>query len=102
MWLVLTEWETEPIPDGQGGSSTPAVCCASALALVPEACGGSQLRLKTTPVKTMPARRNVQGLVSWLSEPAMMCATGHWTLPLSWGGHIEFVVGEPLQQRRAA
>jgi hypothetical protein len=102
MWLVLTEWETEPIPDGQGGSSTPAVCCASALALVPDARGGSRLRLKTAPVKTAPARHSFQGLVSWLSEPATMGATGHWTLPLSWGGHIEFVVGEQLQQRRAA
>jgi len=97
MWLVLTEWDREPIPDGQGGSATPAVCCASALALVSAPCGGSRLRLRTTP--TRPHR---QGLVAWLSDPAMMCATGHWTLPLSWGGHIELVVGEQLQQRKAA
>ncbi len=97
MWLVLTEWDTEPIPDGQGGSTTPAVCCASALALTLDACGGSRLRLRATP-----ARRTARDLQTWLSDPAMMSASGHWTLPLSWGGHIEFVVGEQLQQRKAA
>lgn len=97
MWLVLTEWDTDPIPDGNGGSTTPAVCCASALALVADAGSGTRLRLRPTP-----ARQSRLGLVDWLSNPALMSATGHWTLPLSWGGHIEFVVGEQLQQRKAA
>jgi hypothetical protein len=97
MWLVVTEWDTEPIPDGQGGSATPVACCASALALVPDSRGGSRLRLRSTP-----ARHSKQGLTDWLSNPALMSATGHWTLPLSWGGHIEFVAGEAWQQRKAA
>ncbi len=97
MWLVLTEWDTDPIPDGNGGSATPAVCCASALALIADAGSGTRLRLRPTP-----ARQSRLGLIDWLSNPALMTATGHWTLPLSWGGHIELVVGEVLQQRKAA
>lgn len=97
MWLVLTEWDREPIPDGQGGSVTPAVCCASALALVPGTGGRAWLRINPTR-----ANRAAQGLVAWLADQEAGVAAGSWTLPLSWGGHIEFVVGEPLQQRKAA
>ncbi len=99
MWLVLTEWDREPIPDGQGGSVTPAVCCASALALVPGTGGRAWLRINPTRANRAP-----QSLVAWLAdqEAGMAEGIGSWTLPLSWGGHIEFVTGEPMQQQKAA
>ncbi|MCU0962142.1 MAG: hypothetical protein MUF48_18765 [Pirellulaceae bacterium] len=97
MWLVLTEWDREPTPDGQGGSVTPAVCCASALALVPDKGGPTQLRIRATRVN-----RPAQGLVAWLADQESDGSSGRWTLPLSWGGHIEFAAGAPMQQRKAA
>ena len=51
MWLVLTEWDAEPIPDGDGGSATPANCRATALALVPRVRGGAYLQLTSCCVR---------------------------------------------------
>ena len=33
LWLVLTQWNREPIPDGKGGATVDAVCRGLALAL---------------------------------------------------------------------
>jgi len=37
IWLLLTQWNEEPIPDGLGGATNDAVCCGVALALVASA-----------------------------------------------------------------
>ncbi len=97
LWLVLTQWDREPTPDGRGGSATPAACCASALALVRDLPGAARLRVCATREHSSP-----QGLVAWLADQESAGTAGRWTLPLSWGGQIELVVDAPRQQRRAA
>ncbi len=37
LWLVLTQWAPEPVPDGQGSTQTETICLAVALGLVPGA-----------------------------------------------------------------
>ncbi len=45
LWIVLTEWSTEPVPDGAGDTQTESTCRALALACTPGSFGGSQLVL---------------------------------------------------------
>ena len=45
LWIVLTEWSTEPVPDGAGDTQTESTCRALALACTPGSSGGSQLVL---------------------------------------------------------
>ncbi|MFM9116705.1 MAG: beta-ketoacyl synthase N-terminal-like domain-containing protein, partial [Planctomycetota bacterium] len=45
LWVVLTEWSTEPVPDGAGDTQTESMCRALALACTPGSSGGSQLVL---------------------------------------------------------
>lgn len=45
LWIVLTEWSTEPVPDGQGGTQTKSACRAIALACTPHAAATSELVL---------------------------------------------------------
>ncbi len=48
LWLVLTQWAPEPVPDGQGSTRTETICLAVALALFRRAeqgSGGMTLRL---------------------------------------------------------
>jgi hypothetical protein len=51
LWLVLTQWAPEPVPDGQGSTQTETICLAVALGLVPGAehdARGMTLRLTAT------------------------------------------------------
>jgi hypothetical protein len=97
MWLVLTEWDAEPIPDGRGGSSTSVNCRATALALVPRVQGGAYLRMSSSA-----GHRSRLSLTAWLAADARVGDTARWSRALSWGGQIEFVLGEQVEQRKAA
>jgi len=97
MWLVLTQWDTEPFPDGNGGSTTPVNCCAAALALVPRVRGGACLRMSSSR-----SHHPGMGLTAWLTARAAAGEAGIWSRPLTWGGQIEFVLDEQVQQRKAA
>jgi hypothetical protein len=49
LWVVLTGWDPEPVPDREGRTATAAVCCAVALAVVPATVHGGGLRLLVSP-----------------------------------------------------
>jgi hypothetical protein len=49
VWVVMTGWNPEPVPDRQGRTTTPAVCSAVALALLPSRPGWHGLRLRVAP-----------------------------------------------------
>src|SRR5205085_11137593 len=46
VWLVLTGWQPEPVPDAHGHTATPSVCGAVALALLPGRQDWRGLRLR--------------------------------------------------------
>jgi hypothetical protein len=46
LWLVVTQWEPEPMPDEQGRSTLAGLCHGVALALVPQPPNGTGLRLR--------------------------------------------------------
>lgn len=99
VWLVLTRWDIEPIPDGQGGSLSPVNCGAVALALVPRMRGGAYLRLSASRASHRQPRED---LATWLTTRAPLGNAARWCRALSWGGHIEFVLDEQIEQRKAA
>jgi hypothetical protein len=54
LWLVLTEWNPEPVPGGE--PSAPVVCHALALALAPASATQPALRLRLAPQRTSVGR----------------------------------------------
>ena len=96
LWLVLTEWDPEPLPNGNGPSAEEAICRAVALALVPEATAEDVLRLRLVPAAVNEAgtAATVAGLADFLKGTA----TGggrHWRCPLDWGGTLELAPARP-------
>jgi hypothetical protein len=89
LWLVLTEWDPEPVSNGPG--SEGAVCHAAALALVPAPAGGAPLCLRLVPALqagfSVPAAcpPTVSSLVDFLIGPA----GGAWAWVLEGGDVLE-------------
>jgi hypothetical protein len=105
IWLILTQWDPEPIPDGQGLATNEPVCHAVALALKPAAAGESTLRLSadgsmpTGPRSPVP---NVSEIAACLDR-AHAGLPADWACQLPWGGRIELELAAAIQsQRRAA
>jgi len=119
LWLVLTQWCPEPIPDSRGSTQSDAACVGTALALRPAPYAGATLRL------TMPGRarsamhhpapasgaRDVP--TAGRSEPYLQLtralaadltawSAAAWSLELPWGGRVELVPAENQQQMKAA
>jgi hypothetical protein len=129
LWLVLTQWVPEPIPDGRGSTATATECLAVALALLPDA--GQQtagLTLRFTPPgraestdgRTFALRAADDGpadteanestpdaepalvhLARWLKGDA---ARGQqpWSYGFPWGGRVEMIESSSPQQAKAA
>jgi hypothetical protein len=105
IWLIITQWDPEPIPDGQGLATNEPVCHAVALALKPAAAGESTLRLSLAE----PVPAGVRLPVPSVTEIAACLDRAHgglpaeWTCQLPWGGRIELQLAAAIQsQRRAA
>jgi hypothetical protein len=88
LWLVLSAWEPEPIPDADGRNTIQSTCHAVALALVPSAAEsrGPWLRLLMSEPATdcaAPTPLSVTGLADALSTQQR--AHRVWTLsPVGW------------------
>jgi hypothetical protein len=102
VWVVVTDWEPEAIPDPNGSINPGAVCHALALALVRARPGWQGIRLRVLPrpqgtrlgPDAGPSLENVlqlQALLMALAEQVASPATIVW--PLDGGGRIEFVKG---------
>jgi len=105
IWLVFTQWDREPIPDGLGGSCIDTVCRAVAMALVPGTTAGATLRLSLwhplrrlkvvgLPSRTAPPDRR-PGLMELSGALAALTAgnqSARWSYPLPWGGRMELLL----------
>jgi hypothetical protein len=100
LWLVLTGWDPEPVPDGMGSSELESICRGVALALVPRASDGPMLRLTTwQPFRAAQApggvsdARTLTELIGRLTTTAERQPGLQWSCTLSWGGQIELTTG---------
>lgn len=118
LWLVLTQWEPEAIPDGNGGSCVPALCRAVALGLLPAAAGyavrGATLRLSFGPPSHTLAVHRGDGPGEDVHRPSalsqladvLVAVTGgrssaRWLHPLPWGGWLELTLAAQRQRKAA-
>ena len=105
IWLLLAQWEPEPIPDGQGRATNEPTCHAVALALMPGAAGQSVLRLNVSggnqrqPSTAEPA---VSAIAACVAQ-AESGRAAQWTYDLPWQATVELkLAAQTQQQRRAA
>jgi hypothetical protein len=85
LWVVLTGWDPEPVPDREGRTATPSVCCAVALALAAARPGWDGLRLHAGPGRGQESRSpmarplTLEALAAVLTLPEP--ARAAWALP---------------------
>ena len=103
LWLVLTAWEPDPIPDGKGSSDTSAVCRGAALALVPSGTAPRLLRLTVDAVPPTPAVAPpaLSSLVGRLDVDAGQSPEAIWSCVLPWGGRVELLPNTNMQRKAA-
>ena len=130
MWLLMTEWSPEPIPNERGEPLNETTCYAVAMAIVPrefgprETCGdskrfepsrpkGSTVRLRV-PVKRsesgpatcrhaapQPPEPSLAQLAASLDE-ARFGIPSRWSFQLPWGASIDLQLAAVPSQRAAA
>jgi hypothetical protein len=97
IWLVLTQWDEEPIPDGEGGATGAAVCRGTALALMArDATAGRSaagltlsLRIPSGPLSSANTSATpLGGFASALDGPGSGGAV-RWSHACDWGGRLE-------------
>jgi hypothetical protein len=99
VWVVLTEWEPEPMPDAAGQSTNAATGHAVALGLVREDSATTALRLQLHPAGLVglhgPMR--VPELAAFLAGAATTPG-GRWSCPIEGGGVLELSASEAATQ----
>ncbi len=125
LWLVLTQWWPEPVPDGLGSTQTETTCLAVALGLRCvesgqqagltlrwTACPGANAMGTQVRVVSEAEDRAVAGgtqrsaaplaeLASWLAEGAGR-RSAPWSFGLPWGGRVELAQANYLLRAKAA
>ena len=123
LWLVLTQWSPEPVPDGRGSTQTETTCHGIALALLPGVGQGMTLRMTlpgsqpslgkamfdVTAAGEESARQSHGGgrealaeLARWLAADSAGQRSAPWSFGLPWGGRVELVQEQYQQQTKAA
>jgi hypothetical protein len=99
VWVVLTEWETEPRPDTAGQSTIPTHGVAVALGLVRQEEAASALRLQLHPAGLVGPRGSVcvSELAAFLTGPAA-APGGRWSCPVEGAGVLELTASEAGSQ----
>ncbi|MCI0359706.1 MAG: hypothetical protein L0211_14615, partial [Planctomycetaceae bacterium] len=92
VWLLLSEFDSEPVPDEEGRPLNDPTCHAVALALMPGAAGNSQLTLRPgTHSKSLrascpqPTVAEIAGCI----DAAERGLPARWACWLPWGGRVE-------------
>ena len=111
VWVVMTAWHPEPIPECDGRVNPPAVCRAAALALAAPRLDwkGSRMRLVPAPEKTIGSlgtgcplsRQNAAisaGMSAALSADNPLPST--WVWMLECGGRVELEQVEIVENMR--
>jgi hypothetical protein len=98
-WVVVTEWDPEPILDEKGRNTVPSVCQAVALALVPGGAEPFRPRLRYLPPAPLPANDrppapaspppSIASLAGFLKSLSEGNSPPSWSYPLGWGGRLE-------------
>lgn len=123
LWLVLTQWSPEPVPDGRGSTQTDTTCLGVALALLPGAGQGMTLRmtlpgfgfsvgntvrhtvtkgLESDRLRITGGREGLSELARWLAADSSRQRSASWSFALPWGGQVELVQEQYQQQAKAA
>ena len=111
VWVVASEWDPEPVPDGLGGSHCSTVGTAVALALVAEEAGIARLGLRLISAGPIsgeaPASSRLAELADFLlSRSSPTGSTRPWRCPLRGCGTVEledrFQVGGMVASRARA
>lgn len=112
VWVVMTGWHPEPIPDSKGQVPPQSLCQAAALALVPatSGCSGLSLRLVPAPPRTeLPNGNNGAAHPDSFSLPMLIDsltvarASACFVWSLHWGGRIELErLGAGAERQTAA
>ncbi len=93
VWVVVSEWEPEPIPGDDSQESPQPVCRAACLGLVPATAGRNTLKLRLFPqgapdnLEGLP--QTVAGLVQFLAFAAGPKPAQNWSCPLPGNGRLE-------------
>lgn len=101
LWLLLTEFDAEPMPDEEGRPLNDPTCHAVALALVPGVAGDSQLTLRPgSHSKSLRAdypEPTVAEIAACI-EAADRGRPARWACWLPWGGRVELRLAAAEQQ----
>ena len=92
VWLLLTEFDSEPVPDDQGRPLNDPTCHAVALALVPGASGDSQLTLRPGSHRRSLRADYPEPTVAEIAaciDAAERGLPARWACWLPWGGRVE-------------
>jgi hypothetical protein len=91
VWALLTGWEPDCIPDGNGQVVQPTMGLGVALALTPQAAGGA-IRLcgpgAGTGPRPLPGSVSLRGLADFLTQSGPEPC---WRCPISGGGSLEVI-----------
>lgn len=98
MWLVLTGWDPEPIPDAQGRNTIASRCSALALALAPGVPGAAGFRLGVALRRGSSSVRagvppDVASLSQLFQHPGSLPHGKHWSWDL--GSGFELTLRSP-------
>ena len=106
-WLVVTDWDTEPLLDAAGIPTNDPSCRALAMLLAPaDPADDDRLRLSlhgpsAAVVAALPADPPAGGLAAFC-RAVEMCATGSvltsWAVSCPWGAEIRLVVREQVER----
>jgi hypothetical protein len=105
IWLLMTQWDPEPIPDGQGLATNEPICHAVALALRPGASGRSSLQM-TIPRGSLAATN--AGPEPTIADIAASIEQSHnglpanWSCRLPWGAEVSLALAAQCQSPLAA
>ncbi len=93
VWLVATEWDTEPMLDGAGDPIDDPVCRGLALLLEPGDDGGVSLdlRRRSATAAAQPTRRSAGRLAEFARAVSMCHDAGTataWTLDCPWSMEV--------------
>lgn len=108
LWLVLTEWDEEPVLDAAGRPGNDPLCRALALALVPCAAAaepaGIALTVRSaTPRGCEPPAASSPGLAAFAAALSLVGAGGviaSWSHICPWGAEIRITAPTPASQVR--
>jgi hypothetical protein len=106
VWLVLSQFDPEPVPDDVGRPLNDSVCHGIALALVRGGSGHSQLTLRpgTSATRAAVARwpEPTVAEIAASIDAAQRGRASRWNCWLPWGGRIELRLAAAEQGLRSA